>query len=121
MNLQYVNLFTFVHFLFYFMVGILFPNRFGTIVIVSLLWELVEGYAVQHRVLYSLLQQYWLIPEKYWNEGIVNKVTDIIANLAGYSIVSYSAFISKYKSQAFCIALILWISIITYSSSSFIL
>ena len=99
------------------MVGILFPNRFGIIVIVSILWELVEGYAVHHRGLYSLLQHYWVIPEKYWNEGIVNKVTDIIANLAGYSVVSYSTIISKYKSQAFCVALILWMYVIAYSSS----
>jgi len=117
MNPQYVNLFTIVHFLLYFMIGILFPNRFGTIVIVSLLWELAEMYAVHNRVVYSLLQQYWLIPEKYWNEGNTNKVVDIIANLAGYSIVSYSAGISKYKNQAFCIAIILWVSIIIYSIS----
>lgn len=97
------------------MIGILIPNRFGTIVTISILWELVEGYAARHRMLYSFLQKYWLIPEKYWNEGIANKVTDVIANLIGYSIVSYSAIISKYKSQAFCIAFMLWMSAILYS------
>jgi len=97
------------------MIGILIPNRFGTIVIISILWELVEGYAARHQMLYSFLQKYWIIPEKYWNEGVANKVTDVIANLVGYSIVSYSTVISKYKSQSFCIAFMVWVSAIVVS------
>jgi len=118
MNHQYVNLFTFVHFILYFMIGILFPNRIGIVVGVSLLWEIVEGYAAQHPFVYPLLQKYWFIPEKYWNEGIANKITDIIANIAGYYMGSYSLVIRKYKGQAFWIAFILWISTVTYSKYS---
>jgi hypothetical protein len=115
MNHQYVNLFTVVHFVLYFMIGILFPNRFGIAVGVSLLWEIVEGYAARHPFVYPLLQKYWFIPEKYWNEGISNKITDIIANLTGYYIGSHSSFVSKYKAHSFWIAFIIWISTVMYS------
>ena len=114
MNHQYVNLFTFVHFILYFMIGILFPNRLGIIVMLSFLWEIIEGYGAQHPFIYPLLQKYWFIPEKYWNEGVANKITDIIANIAGYSIGS----VSKYKTQSFWVAFILWISTVIYSKYS---
>jgi len=114
MNHQYVNLFTFVHFVLYVMIGILFPNRFGIAVGVSLLWEIVEGYAAQHPFVYPLLQKYWFIPEKYWNEGIANKITDIVANLTGYYIGS----VTKYRNQVFWIAFIIWISTVMYSKYS---
>lgn len=117
MNPQYVNVFTLVHFLLWFMIGILFPNRLGLAIVLSVLWEFVEGYVVQHPILYQLMRQYWFIPEKYWNEGIGNKITDIIANLAGYSIVS-TTFVSRCKSQAFYIAFLLWISAILYAKYS---
>ncbi len=114
MNHEYVNLFTVVHFVLYVMFGILFPNRFGFAVVVSLLWEIVEGYAAQQPFIYRLLQKYWFIPEKYWNEGISNKITDIVANLTGYYIGS----VTKYKDQVFWIAFIIWISTVTYSKYS---
>jgi len=114
MNHQYVNLFTFVHFILYFMIGILFPNRLGIIVMLTILWEIIEGYGAQHPFIYPLLQKYWFIPEKYWNEGIANKITDIIANIAGYCIGS----VSKYKIHSFWVAFILWISTVMYSKYS---
>lgn len=114
MNTEYVNIFTFVHFLLWFIIGILFPNRLGLALVLSVLWEFVEGYVVQHPTLYPLFQQYWFIPEKYWNEGIGNKITDIIANLIGYSFVR-TEIVSKYKSKALYIAFTLWITSILYA------
>ena len=112
-NLQYINVFTFVHFILWFMIGILYPNRYGSAVALSFLWEIIEGYSVQHSTMYPLLQQYWIIPEKYWNEGIGNKVTDII--LCGYYLASSVVVLSKYKEHVFCVAFILWIVAIIYA------
>jgi hypothetical protein len=81
------------------MIGILYPNRYGSAVALSFLWEIIEGYSVQHSTMYPLLQQYWIIPEKYWNEGIGNKVV----------------VLSKYKEHVFCVAFILWIVAIIYA------
>ena len=114
-NLQYINIFTFVHFILWVMIGILYPNRYGIAVTLSFLWEIIEGYMVTHSTMYPLLQQYWIIPEKYWNEGIGNKLTDIIANLCGYSLASSVVVLSKYKEQVFCIAFILWVVAIIYA------
>ena len=87
-NPEYINLFTFVHFILWFMIGLLYPNKYGLVISLSLVWEFVEWCFAQHPMLHSLLKKYWFVPEKYWNEGIGNKITDIVSNMAGYYFAS---------------------------------
>jgi len=114
MNPEYVNAFTAVHFFLWVIIGILYPNRYDIVILISFLWEIFEYYMVQYPMTYKLLQQYWFIPEKYWNEGIINKITDVIANITGYYFAS-SIVTSKYKEHVFYFAFILWIITIIYS------
>jgi hypothetical protein len=88
MNLEYINLFTFVHFILWFTIGTVYPNRYGVVLSLSILWEITERYFANHSLLHFFLRRYWFIPEKYWNEGFGNKVTDIMANLMGYYTAS---------------------------------
>ena len=115
MNLQYINIFTFVHFILWFMIGIVFPNQYGLVVLLSILWEILEGYSAQHPILHSLLEKHWIIPEKYWNEGMGNKITDIFANLAGYYTASNINKTNSNKNRFLFVGFILWISAIIYS------
>jgi len=52
------------------------------------LWEIFEIIIVHNDILYHLTKTYWIIPEKYWNETIKNKIIDFIANFIGYYLVS---------------------------------
>jgi hypothetical protein len=96
------------------MFGIIYPNQYGIVITLSIMWEWIEGYAVQHPLLYPLLQKYWIIPEKYWNEGFGNKITDIVANISGY-ICANKVHNSKYIMHFFYVAFILWVLAIIYS------
>lgn len=115
MNLQYINVFTFVHFILWFMIGVVYPKQYGLVVVLSILWEIVEGYSVQHPIMYPLLQEYWIIPEKYWNEGMGNKITDILANVAGYYTASNIIQNNSNDKRFLYLAFILWISAIIYA------
>ena len=115
MNLQYLNVFTFVHFILWFMIGVIYPKQYGLVVFLSIIWEITEGYSVQHPTIYPLLQKYWIIPEKYWNEGLGNKITDIIANLAGYYTASKMIENIPNDKILFYIGFILWVTAIIYA------
>ncbi len=115
MNIQYINVFTFVHFILWFMIGIVFPKQYGLVVVLSILWEIIEGYSAQHPILYPLLQEYWIIPEKYWNEGMVNKITDIVANVVGYYTASNIIQNNSNDKYLLYAGFILWISAIIYA------
>lgn len=82
--MQYINTFSLVHFTLWAMIGLSVPNQYGLAVLLSVLWEVVEGYSAHHPTIHALLEKYWVIPEKYWNEGLGNKIMDVVANLAGY-------------------------------------
>ncbi len=116
MNLEYVNIFTFIHFILWFMIGIVIPNQYGVMIILSFIWEILEGYSAQHPILYPFLREYWIIPEKYWNEGMGNKITDIFANVAGYytanKVIRHNVNYKYFLYGGF----ILWISAILYST-----
>jgi hypothetical protein len=97
------------------MIGLIYPNQYGMLIVLSILWELIESYTVRHPILYPLLQEYWIIPEKYWNEVLGNKITDIVANATGYLLAS-KLYHSTYRMHFFCIALLLFIFSIIYSN-----
>ncbi len=80
------------HFLLYYIFGIIYPKKYILIITISLLWEILEIIIVQNETLYYLTKKYWIIPEKYWNETIVNKIIDLFMNLFGYYLGSHTKF-----------------------------
>ena len=76
------------HFLIYTIFGILIPNRYILIVVVSILWELFEILLVENKALYKFTKKYWFVEEKYWNEIHNNKILDLFINLFGYYVGS---------------------------------
>jgi len=71
----------------WFMIGLWIPQRYERVIFLSLMWEISESYATQQPVLHRILKTYCFIPEKYWNELIENKITDIGFNLIGIFIL----------------------------------
>lgn len=84
------------HFMTYFIFGLLYPNKYKIILCISILWELLEIIIVHNNILYYLTKTYWIIPEKYWNETIKNKIIDFIANFIGYYLGSKLVIIILY-------------------------
>ncbi len=76
------------HFLIYILLGILIPNRYILIIIISLLWEVLETAIVHNKILYEFTKTYWFVEEKYWNEININKFIDLVVNLFGYFLGS---------------------------------
>ncbi len=72
----------------YILLGILIPNRYILIIIISLLWEVLEATIVHYKILYEFKKKYWFIEEKYWNEININKFIDLVVNLFGYFLGS---------------------------------
>lgn len=109
MNLEYLNLFTFVHFILWFTIGTLYPNHYIIVFILSVIWEVSEGYIARDPLLHSILTKYWFVPEKYWNEGIGNKIIDVVVNLIGYYVASQLVNKTPGNNKTlFFIGLILW-------------
>ena len=74
----------------------------------------MEEYFVRTPSLYSFLKKNWFVPEKYWNEGIGNKLADIVTNMAAYSIGSN---LVKNKWIFFVTGATLWILILLFVSN----
>jgi len=108
MNLEYLNLFTFVHFILWFTIGTLYPNQYFVVFVLSIIWEVVEGYGARNPILHSMLKKYWFVPEKYWNEGIGNKIIDVVVNLIGYYIASRLVNKIQRSKTLFFMGLIIW-------------
>jgi hypothetical protein len=83
-----VDILTIVHFILYFILGVYFPNNKKEIFMFMILWELFEHLIVVNKTTYNLAKKYWIIPERYWNESMGNKLVDIVANVVGYSLGS---------------------------------
>ena len=76
------------HFMIYFIFGLLYPKHYKIILCISILWEIFEIIIVNNDILYYFTKTYWIIPEKYWNETITNKIIDVCANFIGYYLGS---------------------------------
>lgn len=76
------------HFLIYTILGIIFPNKWLLAVIIMISWEIFEMMLVKHTFLYEMMKKHWIIPEIYWNENKINKLSDMVFNVLGYAIGS---------------------------------
>ncbi len=85
-----IDLFHINHFLLYFIIGLYYPNKYLMILIISLVWEVFEYILTKNKTLYNITKNFWIFPEKYWNENIYNKIIDLICNFIGYYVGSNS-------------------------------
>ena len=79
-----------IHFLNFFILGLLFPNNYLGALVLGVLWELVETIAVDQplsrEILVDSLQQF----QSLWDETNLNKLGDLFINILGYSLGSWS-------------------------------
>ena len=75
-------------FLFYVVVGIIYPDHYMLILIFGIFWEFFEIFVVTNDTLYNLTKKYWITPEEYWNETLLNKCVDVTGKMAGYALGS---------------------------------
>ncbi len=73
-----LTLYTITHFLLYFIISLYYPNKWVTIIILSIVWEVFE------MLLNIGYDKIFNIISDYWDEVPLNKVVDIIFNLLGY-------------------------------------
>ena len=78
-----------IHFLNFFIIGLLFPNNYLGALVLGVLWELVETIAVDQplsrEILIDSLQQF----QPLWDETNLNKLGDLFINILGYSLGSW--------------------------------
>jgi len=113
---QAFNILSLTHATLWFMIGLWIPHRYDWVIGLSFAWEILETYAVHQPVLYSILKTYWFIPEKYWNEPIGNKITDIVFNLIGYSSASRLIEKDPQYFKLFYVALVLFLFTVAYAA-----
>jgi hypothetical protein len=70
--------YTITHFLIYFVIALYYPNRWITIIILSIVWEILE---ILLNIGYNKILH---LGDDYWDEVPLNKVVDVIFNLLGY-------------------------------------
>jgi hypothetical protein len=84
-----------VHFLLYFFLGLYWKHKYAIVLLIGISWEIIEHLLVNNEYTKYLLGRYWIIPERYINDTLDHSITDIIMNMIGYTLGSYSKF--KFK------------------------
>ena len=74
------------HFTTFMIFGIFIKNQYFLMLILGFLWEFLEIIVVNTAFTRNLLRKYWFVPERYWDESIENKYTDLIINIIGYHV-----------------------------------
>ena len=72
--MNFITLWSIDHILLYILIGLLLPNKWSLIIIISFIWEIYE---------YIMSR---LTNDKYYQEPLMNKISDIVFNLIGYYI-----------------------------------
>ena len=86
MNHGAIDLLIMSHFLFFFLLGVFWKNKYYGAMFIGILWEIIEYIISKNEFTRRILLNYWIIPEKYWNETIQNKLVDLCVNMIGYHI-----------------------------------
>lgn len=75
-----------IHFLIYFVLGIFIKNKYYLALLLGILWEIFEYTITQCKYTRNLLIKYWIIPQKIWDEDLINmnRISDLIFNMLGY-------------------------------------
>tara|TARA_B100001094_G_C17837671_1_gene626338 strand:- start:9 stop:296 length:288 start_codon:yes stop_codon:yes gene_type:complete len=87
MGNQVIDKLSITHFSIYFVIGLFMKNQYIFILFVGIMWEIFEYNIIQNEMIYNLLDKYWIIPKKYWEEkNKYNRYFDILFNILGYMI-----------------------------------
>ena len=82
-----VDILSIIHFVIYFVIGLFIKNQYIFILFVGIMWEIFEYNIIKNKTIFNLLDKYWIIPKKYWEEkNKYNRYYDIIFNMLGYTI-----------------------------------
>lgn len=80
-----IDLFSFVHFINFFILSFIIKNNYKIAFLIGIVWEIFEYYFAKNKKAYQFLKQHWPVPEKYWNETHhLNPVLDTLFNMIGY-------------------------------------
>lgn len=78
-----------IHFLNFFIIGLLFPNNYLGALVLGVLWELIETIAVDQPlsrdILVNSLNQF----QSLWDETNLTKLGDLFINMLGYTVGSW--------------------------------
>jgi len=88
---QPIDLASILHVVNFAIIGYVIPGQYLLAIILGLLWETLESYAVKHPTVRSYLRRY--VPEYsyLWNETHKNQRWDSLFNLLGYTLGTYVA------------------------------
>lgn len=82
---QIIDKMSIIHFLNFFILGILLKNRFMSALLLGIVWELFEYIVTRNKYTRRVLIKYWPIPKRLWEENnILNRVCDLCLNMIGY-------------------------------------
>lgn len=82
---QIIDEMSFIHFLNFFILGLLLKDRFLFAFLLGIAWELFEYQFTRDKNIKKLLIKYWPIPQRLWQENnILNRVFDLCCNMTGY-------------------------------------
>ena len=80
-----IDLYSIIHFVNFFILGLFVKNKFEIAFVIGIMWEVIEYYITTIKYTSNLIKKYWPIPKKYWDESnCLNPVFDIFFNMFGY-------------------------------------
>ena len=75
------------HILIYIVIGLFIKNNYIFALCLGILWEIFEYNIANISYTRNLLELYWPVPVKYWDEtNKFNPILDIVCNMIGYYI-----------------------------------
>lgn len=78
-----------IHFLNFFIIGLLFPNNYLGALVLGVLWELIETIAVDQPLSRDILVNSLNQLQSLWDETNLNKLGDLFINMLGYTVGSW--------------------------------
>ena len=82
-----IDLLSFIHFIHFYILGTYLKDSYIFAFGIAIGWEILEYYIVHWKYTRNLLEKYWPIPKKYWDEEHrLNPVFDIFFDMIGYHI-----------------------------------
>ena len=81
-----IDEFSLLHFIQFFILGLIIKDNYKLAFILSILWEIFEYYISTNETTKKYLREYWIVPERIWAEKPSNKFYDIFLNMLGYHL-----------------------------------
>lgn len=81
-----IDEFSLLHFIQFFILGLITKNDYKLAFTLSILWEIFEYYVTTNKITKEYLRKYWIVPERIWAEKNSNRLYDIFFNMIGYHL-----------------------------------